>query len=110
MSLSFAEDCTPVVPCFTGKLVQANLENIRDFKDGLDGDHTTGVANFSAALNTAFDILEKHLPPNAPAESTSSCNQGTCHVTWSCAFNHVTFIHSNHDNNGRLSVQFRGDF
>ncbi|XP_035715688.1 voltage-dependent calcium channel subunit alpha-2/delta-4 isoform X3 [Folsomia candida] len=84
---SFAEDCTPVVPCFTGKLVQANLENIRDFKDGLDGDHTTGVANFSAALNTAFDILEKHLPPNAPAESTSSCNQAIMIITDGSPYN-----------------------
>ena len=41
--------------------LQANLENIRIFKDHLDNVTTHGLANFTLALTKAFEILDKVL-------------------------------------------------
>ncbi|KAH8398224.1 hypothetical protein KR222_006390, partial [Zaprionus bogoriensis] len=44
--------------CFEDTLIQANLGNIREFKDLIDRINTTSIANYTAALTKAFEILE----------------------------------------------------
>lgn len=39
--------------------LQANLENVREFKVALEQDRTAGMANFTEALTRAFNILER---------------------------------------------------
>jgi len=46
-----------VVECFENRLVQANLANIRAFKEGLEDIKTENIANFSLALEKAFQLL-----------------------------------------------------
>ncbi|XP_055630869.1 voltage-dependent calcium channel subunit alpha-2/delta-3 isoform X5 [Toxorhynchites rutilus septentrionalis] len=54
---TFAEEVTEVVPCFRETLVQANMGNIRELKLGMDNIETTEIANVSAALTRAFELL-----------------------------------------------------
>lgn len=55
--LKFSEHTTEVVECFENRLVQANLANIRSFKQGLEDMKTENIANFSLALEKAFELL-----------------------------------------------------
>ncbi|XP_043216058.1 voltage-dependent calcium channel subunit alpha-2/delta-3-like isoform X3 [Amphibalanus amphitrite] len=67
----------PLVPCFNNTLVQANLENIRIFKDRLENITTHGLANFTLALTEAFEVLTKARENN----ESSQCNQVIMLVT-----------------------------
>ncbi|CAL8108692.1 unnamed protein product [Orchesella dallaii] len=90
---NFSDTTTPVVPCLKNRLVQANLENVRELKVGLEQDHTAGIANFTSALNTAFDVLEK-----ARKEAASShCNQAIMIITDGAPF-HFEEIFKNRQN------------
>ena len=57
--LSFNETTTEVEPCFKDILVQANLANIRNFKEKMEDITTSNIANFSFALSKAFHLLQK---------------------------------------------------
>lgn len=57
--LSFSEETTEIEPCFKDILVQANLANIRTFKEKMENITTINIANFSYALNKAFHLLQK---------------------------------------------------
>jgi voltage-dependent calcium channel alpha-2/delta-3 len=85
----FSEVPVPVVPCFKDKIVQvrgynlilfskqnqsqcvimsycffsvttkANLENVRELRNGMMETETSDIANFTSAFTTAFEILGK---------------------------------------------------
>lgn len=55
--LSFNETTSEIEPCFKDILVQANLANIRNFKQKMEGISTANIANFSYALSKAFHLL-----------------------------------------------------
>lgn len=51
--------------------LQATLGNLRELKLGLDNFETTEIANFSAALTRAFELLEMYRNNSGGA----NCNQ-----------------------------------
>ncbi|RWS25419.1 voltage-dependent calcium channel subunit alpha-2/delta-3-like protein [Leptotrombidium deliense] len=65
------------VNCFGNKLVQANKQNIRTFRESLGEMETTDIANFTQALKDAFDILDEARRHNEGAQ----CNQAIMLVT-----------------------------
>lgn len=73
----FSEVPVPVVPCFKDKLVQANLENVRELRNGMMESETSDIANFTSAFTTAFEILAKY---NRTTQG-SQCNQAIMLVT-----------------------------
>ena len=63
--LTFANDTRPLVDWFVdplgdSELVQASKENIGEFTETVKQIKTQGIANFSIAFNTAFNLLEKY--------------------------------------------------
>ncbi|XP_037933678.1 voltage-dependent calcium channel subunit alpha-2/delta-3 isoform X2 [Teleopsis dalmanni] len=57
---TFNEEVLPVVDCFEDALVQANLANIRELKEKIEDFKPKSIANFTAALTKAFEILEDY--------------------------------------------------
>ncbi|XP_068206802.1 voltage-dependent calcium channel subunit alpha-2/delta-3-like isoform X2 [Palaemon carinicauda] len=74
---NFTNDTKELVPCFNNTLVQANLENIGEFKKALNQGETRDIANFTLALTTAFDLLHRY---NKSGQG-SQCNQAIMVVT-----------------------------
>ncbi|KXJ73955.1 hypothetical protein RP20_CCG014670 [Aedes albopictus] len=68
---TFSEEVTEVVDCFRDTLVQANMGNIRELKLGMDNIETTEIANVSAALTKAFELLETF----RESRNGARCNQ-----------------------------------
>ncbi|KAI1306008.1 Voltage-dependent calcium channel subunit alpha-2/delta-3 [Halotydeus destructor] len=66
-----------IVECFGNDLVQANKQNIREFKEKLDTLNTTEIANFTVALTHAFQTLKDF----TNAKQGSNCNQAIMLVT-----------------------------
>jgi len=63
--LTFADETTPLVKCFTNaddepELVQATTENIAIFTEAVNQIETQEIANFSAALTAAFDLHNRY--------------------------------------------------
>lgn len=58
--LSFSENVTSVVPCFKDKLVPATLANIRELNLGMETMVPQKIANYSAALINAFEVLQNY--------------------------------------------------
>ena len=63
--LTFSDETRPLVPCFTDadgepELVQATTENIAEFTEAVNNIETEEIANFTAALTSAFSLLEKY--------------------------------------------------
>lgn len=76
----FSENIEPVVECFgMDKLVQANKQNTREFRERLDGLNTSDIANFTLALSHAFETLNGLYRNKEPASSL--CNQAIMLVT-----------------------------
>ncbi|XP_031786314.1 voltage-dependent calcium channel subunit alpha-2/delta-3 isoform X4 [Nasonia vitripennis] len=65
------------VPCFGDTLVQANLANIRELKNGISEMNTERIANFSMILTYAFELLEEFREMRRGA----CCNQAIMLVT-----------------------------
>ncbi|GBP42127.1 hypothetical protein EVAR_21131_1 [Eumeta japonica] len=82
--LTFAETVEEVVPCFEDSLVQATLGNLRELKLALDNFETTEIANFSAALTRAFELLEIYRNNSGGA----NCNQAIMLVTDGVPYNY----------------------
>ncbi|KAM8713318.1 hypothetical protein ACLKA7_013609 [Drosophila subpalustris] len=57
--LTFDKEVKPIVGCFEDTLIQANLGNIRELKEGIESIKPTSIANYTAALTRAFEILEE---------------------------------------------------
>jgi voltage-dependent calcium channel alpha-2/delta-3 len=75
--LRFSDHIQPVVSCFGDRLVQANAQNVRRFKQNLTVLNTTDIANFSLALRTAFTLLKN----STSQRLGSNCNQAIMLVT-----------------------------
>lgn len=69
--LKFSEKIESVVKCFNESLVPATLDNIRSLNAGMEGIDTEKIANYSAALINAFDILQNYRNNDEGA----GCNQ-----------------------------------
>ncbi|KQS62711.1 voltage-dependent calcium channel subunit alpha-2/delta-3 isoform X4 [Drosophila erecta] len=68
---TFDKEVSPVVPCFEDTLIQANLGNIRELKEGIDLFRPKSIANYTAALTKAFELLEETKLSSRGAQ----CNQ-----------------------------------
>lgn len=68
---TFSDEIKEVVPCFGDELVQANMANIRELKQALHHIETSELANFTAALTKAFEILQEYRASKLGA----CCNQ-----------------------------------
>lgn len=75
--LRFSDTIQPVAPCFGENLVQADAQNIREFKEHLSGLDTSNIANFTAALTQAFEMLQKF----NRSKMGSQCNQAIMLIT-----------------------------
>ncbi|KAG0723165.1 Voltage-dependent calcium channel subunit alpha-2/delta-4 [Chionoecetes opilio] len=79
----FSAHTTELVSCFKDSLVQANLENIGEFKKALKNIETKEIANFTQALTTAFELLQRY---NKSGQG-SQCNQAIMLVTDGAPYN-----------------------
>ncbi|XP_030369817.1 voltage-dependent calcium channel subunit alpha-2/delta-3 isoform X2 [Scaptodrosophila lebanonensis] len=68
---TFDNEVNPVVGCFEDTLIQANLGNIRELKEGIESFKPKSIANYTAALTRAFEILEETKTSSRGAQ----CNQ-----------------------------------
>lgn len=76
--IRFGSALEPVVECFgLNTLVQANKPNLREFKDRMEGMNTSDIANFTLALNHAFDTFNLY----ASNREGTMCNQAIMLVT-----------------------------
>lgn len=75
--LRFSNIVEPVVTCFHYNLVQANARNVREFKENLSKLETLNIANFTAALKQAFEMLQHY----NKSRLGSQCNQAIMLVT-----------------------------
>ncbi|XP_072941852.1 voltage-dependent calcium channel subunit alpha-2/delta-3 isoform X14 [Epargyreus clarus] len=82
--MTFADTVEEVVPCFEDSLVQATLGNLREIKLALDNFETMEIANFSAALTRAFELLEIYRNNSGGA----NCNQAIMLVTDGVPYNY----------------------
>lgn len=62
------------------------MENIHTLKDSLERNGTSGVANFTGALHTAFDILQAH--NGKSASESANCNQALMIITDGSPYNY----------------------
>ncbi|KAH1018917.1 hypothetical protein HUJ05_006600 [Dendroctonus ponderosae] len=74
---TFSNTTDPLIECFSGKLVQANLGNIRILKESMSDFKTEQIANFTLALATAFEILAEYRESKLGA----NCNQAIMLIT-----------------------------
>ncbi|KAJ8970014.1 hypothetical protein NQ314_001443 [Rhamnusium bicolor] len=73
----FSDTTEETVPCFREQLAQANNENIRYLKDSMGGLKPENIANFTSALITGFEILQKY---NRTGQGCQ-CNQAIMLIT-----------------------------
>ncbi|XP_033611024.1 voltage-dependent calcium channel subunit alpha-2/delta-3 isoform X2 [Cryptotermes secundus] len=81
---NFSEEIDEVVPCFKDVLVQANLANVREFKQGMKDLHTDKIANFSAVLIKAFELLQQY----RETKQGACCNQAIMLITDGVPYNY----------------------
>ncbi|XP_022821586.1 voltage-dependent calcium channel subunit alpha-2/delta-3 isoform X3 [Spodoptera litura] len=82
--MTFADTVEEIVPCFEDSLVQATLGNLRELKLAMDNFETQEIANFSAALTRAFELLEIYRNNSGGA----NCNQAIMLVTDGVPYNY----------------------
>lgn len=83
--MTFVNDTEEVVPCFKERLVQANLANIRELKNGMQKmQKAKNIANFTIALTRAFDILQYYRETRQGA----ACNQAIMLITDGVPYNY----------------------
>lgn len=68
---TFSNEIRDVIDCFGDTLVQANSANIRVMKEALHHIETNELANFTAALTRAFDVLTEY----RESREGANCNQ-----------------------------------
>ncbi|KAK8393331.1 hypothetical protein O3P69_013382 [Scylla paramamosain] len=78
---NFSTETTELVSCFNDSLVQANMENIGEFKKALKTIETKEIANFSKALIKAFELLQRSNSKYNKSGQGSQCNQAIMLVT-----------------------------
>ncbi|XP_015790975.1 voltage-dependent calcium channel subunit alpha-2/delta-3 isoform X2 [Tetranychus urticae] len=75
--IRFSDDLEPTVKCFGDRLIEANKQNLIQFKHSLIDLNTTDIADFKSALTKAFEILQAADKTN----QGSQCNQAIMLVT-----------------------------
>ncbi|XP_074029619.1 voltage-dependent calcium channel subunit straightjacket isoform X2 [Leptinotarsa decemlineata] len=80
---TFSNTTEPLVECFDSQLVQANLANVRVFKESMSEFKTEQIANFSLALITAFELLQEY----RVSKEGANCNQAIMLVTDGVQYN-----------------------
>lgn len=74
----YGETAEEIAECFKDSLVQASPENVRELKDAASSlKHEQAPTNVSAALGTAFEILQRY---NRTGQG-SQCNQAIVLIT-----------------------------
>ncbi|XP_012158021.1 voltage-dependent calcium channel subunit alpha-2/delta-3 isoform X4 [Ceratitis capitata] len=82
---TFGKTVEPAVKCFEETLVQANLGNIRELMEGVDNVNIGNIANFTAALTKAFEVLEQFRTEQRGAQ----CNQAIMIVSDGAPFTYA---------------------
>ncbi|KAK6642464.1 hypothetical protein RUM43_003966 [Polyplax serrata] len=85
--LSFNETTSEIEPCFKDILVQANLANIRNFKQKMEAISTSNIANFSHALSKAFHLLQRYRENGSDDYGGAHCNQAIMLITDGVPYN-----------------------
>lgn len=83
--MAFNETLREVVPCFNNTMVQANSLNLGEFRQYLEEIGTGGIANFSASLTKAFEMLAE-IRSEGPIGA--HCNQAIMLVSDGVPFTH----------------------
>ena len=81
---TFALDVHEVVPCFNNTLVQANMANVRQLKQDMENMETAEIANVTAALIHAFDLLREY----RESRSGANCNQAIMLISDGVPYNY----------------------
>lgn len=81
---TFSLEVLDVVPCFNNSLVQANMANIRQLKLEMENMKTGGIANVTAALIHAFDLLRTYRVERMGA----NCNQAIMLISDGVPYNY----------------------
>ncbi|XP_069952252.1 voltage-dependent calcium channel subunit alpha-2/delta-3 isoform X28 [Cherax quadricarinatus] len=84
---NFSVETLELVPCFRDTLVQANLENLGEFKKALNYGETKDIANFTQALTQAFELLHRKNSKYNKSGQGSQCNQAIMVVTDGAPYN-----------------------
>lgn len=93
--IRFSDVIQYMVPCTEDTLVQATEYNIREFKEHLKNPETVNIANFTLALITAFELLQKY---NKTVQG-SQCNQAIMLITDGAPYTYKEiFLQYNHPN------------
>nr|CAD7400769.1 unnamed protein product [Timema poppensis] len=78
----FNNETHEVVPCFKDMLVQATLENVNLFKEGITKQLPLSTTNFTTVMVTAFELLERYRVMRGCNDSEGvQCNQAIMLVT-----------------------------
>lgn len=83
--LTFNDTIKEVVPCFNNTLVQATPLNVGEFRKSLGEIETKEIANFTAALSTAFEML---IDIRGTEKEGAHCNQAIMLVTDGAPFHY----------------------
>ncbi|XP_052864386.1 voltage-dependent calcium channel subunit alpha-2/delta-4 [Anopheles cruzii] len=75
--ISFADQARVIVPCFQDKMVRATPDNVKEVKTAINAVDCENTANFSAALESAFELLRKYNQSSQGAQ----CNQAIMLIT-----------------------------
>lgn len=81
---TFALNVTAMVPCFNQTMVQANMANVRELKQEMDKIETADIANVTAALIHAFDVLRTFREERKGA----NCNQAIMLISDGVPYNY----------------------
>merc|ERR1711892_1010726 len=103
--LKFADETTPLVPCFTNadgeaELVQATNENIAIFTEAVNKIETQEIANFSSALISAFDLHNRYKLSKEASES----NKAIMLVTDGVPYTYETIFQEHNQPNREIRV------
>lgn len=85
---TFALEVKEVVTCFNNTLVQANMANIRQLKLEMEKLETAEIANVTAALIHAFDLLRQYREERIGA----NCNQAIMLISDGVPYNYETIF------------------
>merc|ERR1719495_2162591 len=96
--LTFSEETGSLVSCFTDadgepELVQATTENIAEFTEEVNKIETEEIANFTAALSTAFNLLIR----SGKAKGGTGCNQAIMLVTDGVPYKYETIFQEHNE-------------
>ncbi|KAG5675047.1 hypothetical protein PVAND_004986 [Polypedilum vanderplanki] len=86
--ITFSDVVRSVVPCFSNKMVRATPDNKREFRAATNALKCENTANFSGAIEEAFDLLHRY---NVSGQG-SQCNQAIMLISDGPAETHAELI------------------